>query len=60
VNLWRDGRLERTIACSAAVFTPSTPADLHWSGDCREICIKITEEQMQRQLEMMLNRPVRK
>ena len=60
VNVWRDGRLEKTTAGSAAVFTPGMPVDLNWSGDCREICIKVTEEQMQRQLETMLNRPVRK
>jgi AraC-like DNA-binding protein len=60
LNSWRDGRLEKTTAGSAAVFTPGMPVDLNWSGDCREICIKITEEQMQRQLETMLNRPVRK
>jgi AraC-like DNA-binding protein len=59
VNVWRDGWLEKTTAGSAAVFTPGTPVDLNWSGDCREICIKVTEEQMQRQLETMLNRPVR-
>jgi AraC-like DNA-binding protein len=59
-NVWRDGWLEKTTAGSAAVFTPGTQVDLNWSGDCREICIKITEEQMQRQLETMLNRPVRK
>ena len=60
VNVWRDGRLEKTTAGSAAVFTPGMPVDLNWSGDCREICIKVTEEQMQWQLETMLNRPVRK
>jgi len=60
MNLWPDGRLEKTKAGSAAVFTPGTAVDLNWSADCREICIKITEEQMRRQLERMLNRPVRK
>jgi AraC-like DNA-binding protein len=60
VNAWRDGRLEKTTAGSAAVFTPGMPVDLNWSGDCREICIKVTEGQMRRQLETMLNRPVRK
>lgn len=60
VNVWRDGVQEKTTVGSAAVFTPGTPVDLNWSGDCREICVKITEEQMQRQLEAMLNRPVLK
>jgi AraC-like DNA-binding protein len=32
----------------------------HRRSPRREICIKVTEEQMQRQLETMLNRPVRK
>ena len=60
MNRWPDGRAERTAAGSAAVFTPGTAVDLNWSADCREICIKITEEQMGRQLERMLDRPVRK
>jgi AraC-like DNA-binding protein len=60
VNVWRDGGLEKNTAGSAAVFTPGMPVDLNWSGDCREICIKVTEEQMQRQLETMLNRPVQR
>lgn len=58
-NMWPDGRLEKTTAGSAAVFTPGTPVNLNWSADCREICIKITEEQMRRQLERMLDRPIR-
>src|ERR1700737_3818292 len=49
VNVWRDGRLEKTTAGSAAVFTPGMPVALNWSGDCREICIKVTEQQLQRQ-----------
>jgi AraC-like DNA-binding protein len=60
VNTWRDGRLEQTTVGSAAVFTPGTPVDLNWSGDCREICIKVSEEVMRQQLETMLNRPVQK
>jgi AraC-like DNA-binding protein len=60
VNTWRDGGLEKTAVGSAAVFTPGTPVDLNWSGDCREICIKVSEAVMQQQLETMLNRPVQK
>jgi AraC-like DNA-binding protein len=59
-NVWRDGGLEKTTVGSAAVFTPGTPVDLNWSDDCREVCIKVSEDQMQRQLETMLGRPVRK
>ena len=60
MNQWTDGRSEKTTAGSAAVFTPGAAVDLNWSGDCREICIKITEDQMRRQLERMMDRPVRK
>ncbi len=60
MNMWPDGRLEKTTAGSAAVFSPGTAVDLNWSADCREICIKITEGQMRRQLERMLDRPARK
>ena len=59
LNVWRDGRMEKTQAGSAAVFSPGMPVDLNWSSDCREICIKIPEEHMQMQLEALLNRPVR-
>lgn len=60
INRWADGRLEKTAVGSAAVFTPGMAVDLNWSKDCREICIKITEDQMRRQLERMMDRPVRK
>jgi hypothetical protein len=30
------------------------------SSDCGQICLKVSEPQMRRQLEAMLNRPVRK
>jgi AraC-like DNA-binding protein len=42
------------------VFTPGTPCVLDWSNDCGQICLKVSEAQMRRQLEAMLNRPVRK
>ncbi|WP_068176398.1 AraC family transcriptional regulator [Mycobacterium sp. UM_CSW] len=60
VNRWRDGELVKTTTGSVAVFTPGTPCVLDWSGDCGQICLKVSEPQMRRQLEAMLNRPVRK
>ena len=53
------GSLETTIG-SVAVFSPGTPCVLDWSGDCGQICLKVSEPQMRRQLEAMLNRRVRK
>jgi AraC-like DNA-binding protein len=60
VNHWRDGDLVKTTTGSVAVFTPGTSCVLDWSGDCGQICLKVSEPQMRRQLEAMLNRPVRK
>ena len=59
VSRWRDGVLHETTTGSVAVFTPGTPCVLDWSGDCGQICLKVSEQQMRRQLEAMLNRPVR-
>jgi AraC-like DNA-binding protein len=59
VTRWRDGELVKTMTGSFAVFTPGTPCVLDWSGDCGQICLKVSEPQMRRQLETMLNRPVR-
>jgi AraC-like DNA-binding protein len=60
VSRWRDGGLVKTTTGSVAVFTPGTPCVLDWSGDCGQICLKVSEPQMRRQLEAMLNRSVRK
>ena len=60
VSRWRDGGLVKTTTGSVAVFTPGTPCVLDWSGDCGQICLKVSEAQMRWQLEAMLNRPVRK
>jgi AraC-like DNA-binding protein len=60
VSMWRDGGLVKTTTGSVAVFTPGTPCALDWSGDCGQICLKVSEPQMRRQLEAMLNRPVQK
>jgi AraC-like DNA-binding protein len=59
VSRWRDGGLVKTTMGSVAVFTPGTPCVLDWSGDCGQVCLKVPEPQMRRQLEAMLNRPVR-
>ena len=60
VSRWRDGGLVKTTIGSVAVFSPGTPCVLDWSGDCGQICLKVSEPQMRRQLEAMLNRSVRK
>jgi AraC-like DNA-binding protein len=60
VSRWRDGGVVKTTIGSVAVFTPGTPCVLDWSGDCGQICLKVPESQMRRQLEAMLNRPIRK
>ena len=60
VSRWRDGGLVKTTTGSVAVFTPGTPCLLDWSRDCSQVCLKVSEPQMRRQLEAMLNRPVRK
>src|ERR1700730_10334527 len=60
VSRWRDGGLVKTTTGSVAVFTPGTPCVLDWSGDCGQVCLKVSEPQMRLQLEAMLNRPVRK
>jgi AraC-like DNA-binding protein len=57
VNRWRDGRVEKTGSGSAAVFSPGTPCDLGWSADCQQVCIKVAQPEMQRQLEAMLDQP---
>ena len=60
VSRWRDGELVKTAIGSVAVFTPGSPCVLDWSGDCAQICLKVSELQMRRQLEAMLSRPVHK
>jgi AraC-like DNA-binding protein len=60
VSRWRDGGQVKTTIGSVAVFTPGTPCALDWSGDCGQICLKVSEPQMRRQLEAMLNRQVHK
>jgi AraC-like DNA-binding protein len=59
VNRWMDGMSETTTVRSAAVFSPGTSATVTWSGDCEQLCIKVARSEMHRQLEALLNRPVR-
>jgi AraC-like DNA-binding protein len=59
VNRWVDGGCETTTVGSAAVFSPGTPAGVTWSGDCGQLCMKVGRVEMQRQLEALLNRPLR-
>jgi AraC-like DNA-binding protein len=42
---------------SECTSTRGTPCDLGWSADCQQVCIKVTQLEMQRQLEAMLNHP---
>jgi AraC-like DNA-binding protein len=57
-NRWRDGTSVHTTAGAVAVFTPGTPCRLAWSADCDQLCVKIDESQMRRQLEAMLDQTV--
>lgn len=59
MNRWHDGESVHTTTGAVAVFTPGTPCLLGWSADCDQICVKVSESQMRRQLEAMLDRPVR-
>jgi hypothetical protein len=46
VSRWRDGGLVKATIGSVAVFSPGTPCVLDWSGDCGQICLKVSEPQM--------------
>ena len=60
MSCWRDGRLEKTGAGSAAVFTPGMSVEIMMSNTCGLVGIKISEHEMRQQIEAMLDRPVRK
>jgi AraC-like DNA-binding protein len=60
VNTW-DG-VARPIVTrpgSAAVFAPGTSGGIAWSDDCSQLCLKVRPRSLRRELEMMLDRPVR-
>jgi AraC-like DNA-binding protein len=56
---WPDRRAN-TVAFpgSAVVFTPGADVEQIWSPDCAQLGIKIPPAQMQRELELLLDRPV--
>jgi AraC-like DNA-binding protein len=58
MNRWADGHQYTTGVGSAAVFSPGTPAAINWSAGCGQVCIKVSQREMQRNLEALLNRPV--
>jgi hypothetical protein len=58
-NTWDDGAQEiATASESGAVFIPDVPVDMAWSPGCGQNCLMISAEEMRRQLETMLDRPV--
>jgi AraC-like DNA-binding protein len=58
-NTWADGRQQAaTAGVSAGIFMPDVPVDIAWSPGCGQICLMISVEEMRRQLEQMLDRPV--
>lgn len=60
VNTW-DGvdRPVVTVPGSAAVFAPGTSGGIAWSDGCSQLCLKVRPPSLRRELEMMLDRPVR-
>jgi AraC-like DNA-binding protein len=60
INSWDDGQQQIAAACvSAGIFVPGIPTDIAWSSGCYQICLMIPAQEMRRQLETMLDRPVR-
>lgn len=49
-----------TDATRGLVFLPSHPATVHWSDDCLQLAMKIDKGGLERELEKLLARPVRK
>jgi len=56
----RCGRMDTidTTPERAAVFTPGLPADIHWSGDCAQLCLMIDRADVEQELAAMLGRTV--
>jgi hypothetical protein len=42
----------------AAVFMPGALADIRWRADCEQLCLMIDRDQLERELETMLGRPI--
>jgi AraC-like DNA-binding protein len=60
INSWDDGQQQIAAACvSGGIFMPGIPTDIAWSSGCHQICLMIPAREMCRQLETMLDRPVR-
>jgi AraC-like DNA-binding protein len=58
-NSWDDGQQQiATAGASAGIFMPGIPTDIGWSPGCQQICLMIPAQEMRRQLETMLDRPV--
>lgn len=58
-NTWDDGHQEMaTASVSAAVFMPDLPVDVAWSNNCGQLCLMISPQEMNLQLETLLDRPV--
>jgi AraC-like DNA-binding protein len=58
-NTWDDGQQEIAVASvSAGIFMPDMPVDMAWSPGCGQICLMISGQEMRRQLEAMLDRPI--
>jgi AraC-like DNA-binding protein len=58
-NAWDDGHHDMAAASiSAGIFTPDMPVDITWSPGCGQICLMISAQEIRRQLETMLDRPV--
>jgi AraC-like DNA-binding protein len=59
INSWDDGQQQIAAASvSAGIFMPGIPTDSAWSSGCQHICLMIPEQELRRQLETMLDRPV--
>jgi hypothetical protein len=42
----------------AGVFMPGAPAAIRWHADCEQLCLMIDRDQLERELETMLGRPI--
>jgi AraC-like DNA-binding protein len=56
----RAGRSEplATGPGQAAVFAPGTPAEIHWTKDCVQLCVMIPRTTLEGELEELMRRPI--
>jgi AraC-like DNA-binding protein len=60
INSFADGHRQIAAAsASAVVAMPDMPVDMAWSSGCEQTCLMFSPQEMCRQLEAMLDRPVR-